>query len=654
MPDAVKVFVSYSHQDNEYLAGDSLLGFLKGLEKDGISFWTDREIRPGESWDQVIRDKLQGADIALVLVSQGFLDSDYCQNVEIKGFLSRKTHLFPVILSPCDWRRHAWLANRQSLPGGDRTIEEHYQDSGKRKRLFLEIREFLRERADAIRATRPVSPEPEPSSPGPLPRAAAAYSGRTKLAVCERLGADWKKLADRLDIPPADQARFERGDEGRWDLGVAAESRSARPAGPRLVRDRARRLGRRAGRRRTTGGMKYSGKTKPAFCERLGDEWKKVADFVEIPVSDQDGFAPGDQARAIWHWLERREASAKLADALGYVRRDDLVVLLEPEDPAVQSGGPTWGGCPYPGCSHSNPARRPSSSAAPGRRLNCWERLRQPDNRFLAVVGASGSGKSSLVKAGVIPQIEAKGGWLCTRLTPGEVGDDPFLAFATALKPLVQEQYDSVRQIHVRLTDSGDIGNLVRAALANQAAAELLVFIDEFEELFTLAAEAHRLPFTILLWRMASTPGLRTLVTLRADFYQRCLDYPHLTTLLRRAQASYPLHTPDMPALYEMITGPASAAGLCFDDGLVSRILRDTGNAPGALALMAFALHELYRASAPSTRLTLAAYEGFGVVQGAIGKRADALFDHLAVGAQQAFDSVFTELVPSPSAHAGP
>jgi hypothetical protein len=212
MPDAVKVFVSYSHQDDEYLAGDSLSGFLKGLEKDGISFWTDREIRPGEPWDQVIKDRLQGADIALVLVSQGFLDSDYCRNVEIEGFLSRKTHLFPVILSPCDWQRHAWLANRQFLPRGDRTIEEHYQDSG--KRLFLEIREFLRERAEAIRAAR-VSPEPKPSSAGPPPRGAVAYSGGAKLAFCERLGADWKKLADRLDIPPADEARFERGDEGR-------------------------------------------------------------------------------------------------------------------------------------------------------------------------------------------------------------------------------------------------------------------------------------------------------------------------------------------------------------------------------------------------------------------------------------------------------
>lgn len=263
--------------------------------------------------------------------------------------------------------------------------------------------------------------------------------------------------------------------------------------------------------------MKYSGKTKLAFCERLGDEWKKVADFVEIPVSDQDSFASGDQARAIWHWLERREALAKLSDALRYARRPDLVDLLEPEVPPVQSGGPTWVGCPYPGLLSFKPREAPIFFGRTRETAELLERLRQPDNRFLAVVGASGSGKSSLVKAGVIPQLEAKGGWLCTRLTPGEVGDDPFLALATALKPLLQGQYDSVRQIHVRLTDTGDIASLVRAALANQAAAELLVFLDQFEELFTLAAEAHRLPFTILLDRMASTPGLRTLVTLPGE-----------------------------------------------------------------------------------------------------------------------------------------
>ena len=119
MTDAVKVFVSYSHQDAEYLKYDSLLGFLKGLEKDGVEFWDDRRIRPGELWDEVIKTNLEEARIALVLVSQFFLDSAYCQNVEIEHCLARKTHLFPIILSPCDWQRHDWLSRRQFLPGGD-------------------------------------------------------------------------------------------------------------------------------------------------------------------------------------------------------------------------------------------------------------------------------------------------------------------------------------------------------------------------------------------------------------------------------------------------------------------------------------------------------------------------------------------------------
>jgi internalin A len=73
MPDTIIVFVSYSRQDASYLENDSLLGFLKGLERDNIELWTDRTIRPGELWDEVIKTTIQNADIALVLVSQGFL-----------------------------------------------------------------------------------------------------------------------------------------------------------------------------------------------------------------------------------------------------------------------------------------------------------------------------------------------------------------------------------------------------------------------------------------------------------------------------------------------------------------------------------------------------------------------------------------------------
>jgi len=100
-----------------------------------------------------------------------------------------------------------------------------------------------------------------------------------------------------------------------------------------------------------------------------------------------------------------------------------------------------------------------------------------------------------------------------------------------------------------------------------------------------------------------------------------------------------------MPALYEMVTGPAGVAGLSFDAGLVSRILHDTGSEPGALALMAFALRELYRASQPDSCLTTKAYSSFSGVKGAIGKRADTVFAQAEGAAQQAFDTVLKELV---------
>jgi hypothetical protein len=159
MPDTIIVFVSYSHQDASYLERDSLLGFLKGLESDNIEFWTDKSIRPGERWDDEINTNIQNADIALVLVSQVYLDSYYCQTVEIQNFLAKKTHIFPIVLSPCDWHRREWLSSRQFLPGGEQTLEEHFQDEGSRKRLFLKIRESLRERAESIRQERSSRPD---------------------------------------------------------------------------------------------------------------------------------------------------------------------------------------------------------------------------------------------------------------------------------------------------------------------------------------------------------------------------------------------------------------------------------------------------------------------------------------------------------------
>lgn len=166
MNDTVQIFVSYSHKDPDYLSEGSLLGFLKGLEEEaGVTFWNDERLAAGVDWDDEIKTKMRSSQIALVLVSQSFLDSAYCRNVEMAEFLARCRRdglvIFPVILSPCEWERHEWLASRQFLPGANETIEEHYLDPGSRKRLFLRIRKELRSTIERVRLARAEAPAVE-------------------------------------------------------------------------------------------------------------------------------------------------------------------------------------------------------------------------------------------------------------------------------------------------------------------------------------------------------------------------------------------------------------------------------------------------------------------------------------------------------------
>lgn len=145
----VRVFVSYSHQDAKYLEDNSLLGFLSSLTREGFEFWYDKQIKASEIWNERIRAEMEKADIALILVSQAFLNSDYCIKVEAASFIQARSQsglkIFPVILLPCDWQSHEWLASTQFKPTGGKTIGTHYKDKGKRDALYLEILNDLRQ-----------------------------------------------------------------------------------------------------------------------------------------------------------------------------------------------------------------------------------------------------------------------------------------------------------------------------------------------------------------------------------------------------------------------------------------------------------------------------------------------------------------------------
>ena len=131
------------------------------------------------------------------------------------------------------------------------------------------------------------------------------------------------------------------------------------------------------------------------------------------------------------------------------------------------------------------------------------------------------------------------------------------------------------------------------------------------------------------------------MVTLRSDFYQRCVERPALARLMEDGQI--PVAAPT-DQLLDMITRPATIAGLTFEEELVGRLLYDTGTGAGALPLLAFALDELYRLS--DGQMTLSAYEALGGVQGAIGVRAEHVYQKRIGDAERdVFPQVFRELV---------
>ena len=192
--------------------------------------------------------------------------------------------------------------------------------------------------------------------------------------------------------------------------------------------------------------MTFTGPTKIDFCDRLGPDWRRLADYFEIARGDQErlgGEHAGQEGRGIWDWLEARKRLAELPDALAYIQRPDLRELLVPEVTVPVTTNVSWQGSPYPGLEWFRPRDAPIFFGRDAEANQLLARFRDDGHRFIAVVGASGSGKSSLVAAGLIPLLKELGGgsdWPWYRMTPGEAPlsrdttwHDPFLALAIAL-----------------------------------------------------------------------------------------------------------------------------------------------------------------------------------------------------------------------------
>ena len=253
---------------------------------------------------------------------------------------------------------------------------------------------------------------------------------------------------------------------------------------------------------------------------------------------------------------------------------------------------------------------------------------------FAAVVGPSGSGKSSLVLAGLVPELRV-GGALVVTITPGS---DPFGALSIALSELATGQ--NARSVTIDALRR--VGGVPAGARAVAAGEELVVVVDQLEELWTSTAPEERERFTAALTELGEQAGVRIVMTIRADWFDRPLRDPHLGPIVARATFGV---TPMRAAeLHEAVIGPAAKVGVRFEPGLVGRIVAETLDQPGSLPLLQFALTELFEQRAGAT-ITSAVYDEMGGLAGAVAHQAEAIHESFTPDDRVAVRRMFARLV---------
>ena len=312
------------------------------------------------------------------------------------------------------------------------------------------------------------------------------------------------------------------------------------------------------------------------------------------------------------------QAVARLLELAANVRREDA---------------PALGLCPYKGLNYFDEAdadlfvgREMLTNKLVERLLSLTSRSSPHPERFLAVVGASGSGKSSLVRAGLIPALrwnKPSADWLVHILTPTA---HPLESLATSLTHGSESVSATATLMDDLARDLRSLNLFAKHKLGSGNGSRLLLVVDQFEEVFALCrAEEERASFIGNLLTAAFEADAPTLVviTLRADFYAHCANYFQL----REALASHQEYIGAMNSdeLRQTIEEPARRGRWEFEPGLVDLLLHDVGNEPGALPLLSHALLETWQRRR-GRMMTLGGYASSGGVRGAIAETAESVF----------------------------
>ncbi|MBD2612756.1 hypothetical protein H6G94_15995 [Nostoc punctiforme FACHB-252] len=329
-----------------------------------------------------------------------------------------------------------------------------------------------------------------------------------------------------------------------------------------------------------------------------------------------------------------------------YYRENSQATCVQPADISVDDNLP----CPYHGLFHFNPE---DAEFFFGRDVFVAELFRATQIRsFIPVLGASGSGKSSVVFAGLVPQLQKEGHWKFTHFRPGS---DPFHALSLALVPLYEPNLDvtdriaRARKLAGYFRDDLPVSDIFVQIQQQHPNDRVLLIADQFEELYTLCGdEEMRRSFLDKLLTSFQSPTNKSppstvlVATMRADFLGNALSYRPFADMLQMGDIK--LGSMNREELSQIIEKPAVKLGVNFEAGLVKRILNDVDHEPGNLPLLEFALTLLWERRT-GKQLTHAAYEAIGEVKGALASYADENYQHISPEEREQVRRIFIQLV---------
>lgn len=262
-------------------------------------------------------------------------------------------------------------------------------------------------------------------------------------------------------------------------------------------------------------------------------------------------------------------------------------------------------------------------------------------SRFLAIVGPSGSGKSSVVRAGLIPALRegalhGSEDWYYDQVI---LGADPYSELENSIVGLAVNPPENLGA-RLRASEDGLLW-AINEVLPDDG-SELLLFIDQFEEIFTLSNAENQFLQSLYVAVTHPKSRLRVIITIRADFYDRPLLQPRLSDMMReRTEVVVPL-SPD--EIERAILEPARRVGVMIDHGLTAAIVNEVKEQPSSLPLLQYTLSEMFEKRDGSI-ISPEVYKELGGVRGALTKRSDEIYNKLSENEREAMRQLFLRLI---------